>query len=65
MGITVLKVVQGRVPLDIADSGYHDSFLTVAPVFAFMAIVLLLGLYIPAPLRTMIDDAIRYLGNGK
>jgi hydrogenase-4 component F len=65
MGITVLKVVQGRVPPDIADSNYHDSVLTVAPVFAFMALVLLLGLYIPAPLRRMIDEAILYLGNGK
>ncbi len=63
MGITVLKVVQGRVPHDIEGSEYHDSFLTVAPAFAFMAMVLLLGLYIPAPLKTMIDEAVKFLGN--
>ncbi|MCX7024243.1 MAG: proton-conducting transporter membrane subunit [Spirochaetes bacterium] len=63
MGITVLKVVQGRVPLDVEGSDYHESFLTAAPVLAFMAIVVLLGLYIPAPLQTLLDDAVKFLGN--
>jgi hydrogenase-4 component F len=63
MGITVLKVVQGRVPQDIEASGYRDRFATVAPIFIFMAIVLLLGLYIPNPLDGMLREAARYLGN--
>ncbi|MDP2791492.1 MAG: proton-conducting transporter membrane subunit [Rectinemataceae bacterium] len=63
MGITVLKVVQGRVPHDIEGSDYRDSFLTVAPAFAFMAIVLLLGCYIPPALQTMLDKAVQFLGN--
>jgi hydrogenase-4 component F len=62
MGITVLKVTQGKVPDDIENSGYRDGVGTVAPLFAFMAIVLLLGLYIPAPLEAMLREAVRYLG---
>ncbi len=63
MGITVLKVVQGRVPQDVEGSEYRDGFFTTAPVLAFMAIVLMLGLYIPGPLADMLESAVRFLGN--
>jgi len=62
MGITVLKVTQGKVPDGIENSAYRDGVGTVAPIFAFMAVVLLLGLYIPAPLEAMLREAVRYLG---
>ncbi|HDS17213.1 MAG TPA: hydrogenase [Proteobacteria bacterium] len=63
MGITVLRVVQGRVPTDVIGSGYRDVFLTAAPVLAFMAIVLLLGLYIPEFLQSMLNNAVSFLEN--
>ena len=62
MGKTVLKVVQGRRPsVGPVDETYRDGFLTIAPVLALMAIVLLLGLYIPAPLNALVRDAVSYL----
>ncbi len=63
MGTTVLKVVQGRVPLAARDTAYRDGLLTGAPVLALMAVVLLLGVYIPPPLTALLDDAVRFLGS--
>jgi hydrogenase-4 component F len=67
MGKTVLKVVQGRPPVEVmmdagVDApGYRDGFLTIAPVIGLMAIVLLLGLCIPKPLGDLLNDAVGYL----
>jgi hydrogenase-4 component F len=61
MGKTVLKVVQGRAPIDEIAEPYRDGFLTIAPVLALMAIVLLLGLYIPEPIDALVKDAVSYL----
>jgi hydrogenase-4 component F len=61
MGATVLKVVQGRVPANVATTSYRDGWLTVAPVVILMGMVLLIGLYIPAPLSTLIKDAAGFL----
>jgi len=65
MGKTVLKVVQGRSPMgapaEVMDEPYRDGILTIAPVLGLMAIVLLLGLYIPAPLNNLVRDAASYL----
>ena len=63
MGATVLKVVQGRAPTEVRNTPYRDGLLTAAPVVIFMGIVLLLGLYIPAPLSTLLNDAVRFLEN--
>lgn len=57
MGVTVLRVVQGRVPAEAATTPYRDGLLTAAPVVILMGLVLLLGLYIPAPLKAIINDA--------
>jgi hydrogenase-4 component F len=64
MGKTVLKVIFGRPPAEVmvADpeaksAPYRDGFLTVAPVFALMALVLFLGIYIPAPLDALVREA--------
>jgi hydrogenase-4 component F len=40
---------------------YRDGPLTAAPVLALMALVLLLGLWIPAPLGALLRDAVAYL----
>lgn len=63
MGITVLKVVQGVPPRDVAEGGYRESLLTTAPVLFFMLLVIILGLYIPPFLRDMLDQAVLFLGN--
>ncbi len=63
MGITVLKVVQGRPPGDVNVSPYHEDVLTTLPALCFMVIVLLLGVYIPPFLREMLDQAVNFLGN--
>jgi hydrogenase-4 component F len=63
MGATVLKVVQGPTPTEVRNTPYRDGLLTAAPVVIFMGIVLLLGLYIPAPLGALLNDAIRFLEN--
>jgi hydrogenase-4 component F len=61
MGATVLKVVQGRVPAEARDTPYHDRLLTGGPVIGLMVLVLLLGVYIPDPLRTLLYEAVRFL----
>jgi hydrogenase-4 component F len=61
MGVTVLAVVQGEPSAEASKTRYRDNFRTGAPVVAMMALVLLLGLYIPTPLETLLQDAARYL----
>jgi hydrogenase-4 component F len=61
MGATVLQVVQGRPSSEARDTPYREGFFVSAPVVAFMTLVLLLGVYIPAPLDAMIHDVVRYL----
>jgi hydrogenase-4 component F len=64
MGATVLSVVQGT-PADSGQrNGFRDRFSTVAPVAAFLALALLLGVYIPPPLETLLREAAAYLGGG-
>ena len=61
MGATVLQVVQGRAPAEVRDTPYQDHLLTGAPLVVLMALVLLLGLYIPASLRELLAEAVRFL----
>ena len=61
MGATVLKVVQGRAPASVQNTPYRDGWLTAAPVIILMGMVLCIGLYIPAPLDTLIKDAVCFL----
>lgn len=63
MGQTVLKVVQGRVPAELPPTRYRDAWHTTAPVVVLMALVLLLGVSIPDPLRGLLDDAAQFLGS--
>lgn len=63
MGITVLKVVQGKVPSEVEHSEYQDSFLTAAPPLAFLLVVLFLGVYVPPFLRNLISQAVSVLGS--
>jgi hydrogenase-4 component F len=61
MGSTVLAVVQGNAPEPKEENGYRDTIGTGAPVVLFMALVLLLGLYVPPPLETLLREASAFL----
>jgi hydrogenase-4 component F len=61
MGATVLAVVQGNAPDRHNTNGFHDSFSTGAPILLFMGLVLLLGLYIPPPLESLLREAVAFL----
>lgn len=61
MGATVLRVVQGEPSEAASDTDYRDGFLTGAPVVGLMLLVLLVGVHIPAPLETLVRDAVRFL----
>jgi hydrogenase-4 component F len=61
MGATVLAVVQGNAPEHMPDNGFHDSVSTGLPILLFMGLVLLMGLYIPAPLESLLREAAAFL----
>jgi len=61
MGRTVLTIVQGRPSPAARSSAYRDGILTGGPVLLAMALVLLLGVYIPAPLQELLRQAAHYL----
>jgi hydrogenase-4 component F len=61
MGATVLAVVQGEPPKQALVTEFRDSLRTSIPIVLFMALVLLLGLYIPPPLETLLQDAKTFL----
>jgi hydrogenase-4 component F len=74
MGMTVLSAVQGdcpdfcigkngTVPFDgTAGNAFRDSLGTGGPVLLCMALVLLLGVYIPPSLSSLLHDAAKSLG---
>ena len=57
MGATVLTVVQGEANTVTKSGNPRDHLATTAPILLFMAIVLLLGVYIPPPLQALLRDA--------
>jgi hydrogenase-4 component F len=61
MGGTVLAVVQGTPRDDLPDTGFRDSLGTVGPALVLLAIVLVLGLWVPPGLERALTDAATYL----
>jgi hydrogenase-4 component F len=65
MGATILAVVLGNAPDSVRSQapsgnekrGFHDGFSTGAPILLFLALVLLLGVYIPPPLESLLREA--------
>ncbi len=57
MALTVLPMVMGEVPPDSESTSYRDSILTVGPPLFLLLLVFLLGVWIPAPLMTLLSDA--------
>ncbi len=64
MALTILPILTGRGGSDLDDSGYRDRLLTVAPPLALLLVTLLLGIWIPAPLREILDATAAMLGVG-
>ena len=62
MGSTVFAVVQGNPPEDPAGTGFRDSASKTVPIFAALGLVLLMGIWIPAPVSALLHDAARFLG---
>jgi hydrogenase-4 component F len=61
MGATVLTVVQGTAPEQKQPNGFHDSVSTGLPILLFLGLVLLLGLYIPPPLESLLRGGAAFL----
>ncbi|CAG1008773.1 NADH-quinone oxidoreductase subunit M [Phycisphaerales bacterium] len=62
MGATVLAVVQGKPSGRARRTPFHDRPLTILPPLVLMACVTVFGLFVPPPLRAMIEDVVRFLG---
>ena len=60
-GATVISMVFGRPSHPGQETGFHDSMDTGLPIVALALLVLLLGVYMPPPLVTLLDDAARFL----
>lgn len=65
MGRTSLAVLQGRPTRYARQSEYRDRWISFAPPLVLVALVLLLGLHIPAPVRTLLEEAARALEVGR
>jgi hydrogenase-4 component F len=65
MGVIVVEVVLGNPPEAARKIPFRDSFLSGAPILALMGLVLMLGLYIPPPLKEMLQQAAAFLETGR
>jgi len=62
MALTVLPMVMGAPPADIEPTDYRDRLLTVGPPFFMIGVILLLGIWPPAFLVTLLKDGAAMLG---
>jgi hydrogenase-4 component F len=62
MGSTVLAVVQGIPPEDAEGRSFRESAFKTIPIAGTLALVLMLGLWIPDWVSTLLHDAARLLG---
>jgi hydrogenase-4 component F len=60
MGGAVLAVVQGEPP-EQEPEGFRDRLGTVAPILLLMAIVVLLGVYLPPPVSALVRNAATFV----
>ncbi len=63
MGHTVLAVVQGAPPEDPESIGYRESPVKIVPIAASLAVVALMGIWIPQPLVNLLHEAARLLAS--
>lgn len=60
MGSTVMSVIFGdppATPAKLADANYRETFATTGAPLVLLIIILILGIYLPEPLRRMAQDA--------
>jgi hydrogenase-4 component F len=57
MALTVLPMVMGEVPESSEKTSYRETGWTVGPPLAMLLIVFLLGVWIPAPLLDILNEA--------
>jgi hydrogenase-4 component F len=57
MGGTVLMATQGEVPAGTPHSEYRDSAMMAGPPLLLLLLVLTLGVFLPEPLRTALEQA--------
>ncbi len=61
MGATVLRVVSGSPSAAASNTALRDTIQTAAPIVVFALLVVLLGIYIPAPIDRMLREAVALL----
>ena len=61
MGATVLAVVLGKPAETTPSNAFRDNISTGGPILLFMALVLLLGLYIPPSVESLLREAAAFL----
>jgi len=61
MGLTVLHVVQGEPPAEEPAHRFRDSLRTTLPIALMLGVSLLLGLYLPPPVRALLEQAAAYV----
>lgn len=61
MAMTILSVVYGKPSVSKEENKYPDRIRSCAPIMLFLVIVCVLGVYIPPPLRMLVDDAVQFL----
>lgn len=61
MAMTILSVVFNEPSESKEENKFPDRLHTCLPIALFCGIVCLLGFYIPAPLRALLDEAVAYL----
>jgi hydrogenase-4 component F len=61
MSSTVFAVVQGEPSDEAKHSDYKDNFFTLAPIVAFLGLVLLLGVYLPPGISHALDHAASFI----
>jgi hydrogenase-4 component F len=61
MGATILPVLLGNPPEQKGQTGFQDGFFTSAPILGSIGVVLLLGLYIPPPVESLLREAAAFL----
>jgi hypothetical protein len=62
MGHTVLAVVQGTPPDEGDEHPAGESFWKTLPIVASLAVVVMMGVWIPKPVAAVLHEALRFLG---
>jgi len=61
MALTVMPIVSGRPHHNQQHTPYRDTLMTVGPPLALLALVVLLGVWVPEQLHRLLQDATRLL----